>query len=280
MVKIGDYNRLPVSRVVDFGVYLDGGNGVEILLPARYVEGVPHKGDEIEVFVYTDSEDRLIATTEHPFVKVGQFAFLQVVSVNRIGAFLDWGLPKDLLVPFREQKVRMSEGRQYLVYVYLDDVSKRVAASVKIDKFLGNVIPQYRKGDKVKAMVYGHGELGYRVIVDNLHHGMIYDNEVFRPIEIGSTIDAYVKNVRDDGKIDVTLSDKAVNRIAELSERLIDYISASGGKTDLCDASSPEEIKMRMHCSKKDFKRAVGLLLKERKIVLTEGGISLFAQNR
>ncbi len=181
MVKIGDYNRLAVTKIVDFGVYLDGGNGVEILLPAKYIEGSPEVGQELDVFVYTDSEDRLIATTEHPFARVGQFAFLEVVDVNKVGAFLDWGLSKNILVPFSEQKSRMKEGGVYLVYVYLDNATKRVVATAKIEKYLGNVPAEYRRGQEVDALVWQHTPIGYRVIVDNLHNGMIYENELFRP---------------------------------------------------------------------------------------------------
>lgn len=278
MIKIGDYNTLAVKKLVDFGAYLDGGEAGEILLPARYIETPLLSGDELEVFIYTDSEDRLIATTEHPFARVGEFAYLQVVAVNRIGAFLDWGLPKNLLVPFREQKLTMREGCQYLVYVYLDDASKRVAASAKIEKFLGNVIPEYAKGAEVEALVIAHEDPGYRVIVDNLHRGIIYDNEIYAPLEIGSTIHARVKRVRHDGKIDLTLNEKVGERICPVSDRILELIHDSADHVlVLHDHSSPEEIKARLHCSKKDFKRAVGQLYKAHKILILpdDGGLTL-----
>lgn len=278
MIKIGDYNSLPVVKLVDFGAYLDGGEAGEILLPARYIESPLRPGDEVEVFIYTDSEDRLIATTEHPFARVGEFAYLQVVAVNRVGAFLDWGLPKNLLVPFREQKLTMRNGCQYLVYIYLDDASKRVAASAKIEKFLGNVFPDYARNAEVDALVIAHEEPGYRVIVDNLHRGIIYDNEIYSPLEIGSTIKARVKQVRDDGKIDLTLNDKIGRRISPVGERILELIHDSAdGVLMLNDHSSPEEIKARLHCSKKDFKRAVGQLYKAHKILILpdDGGLTL-----
>lgn len=275
MVNIGKYNRLPVAKIVDFGAYLDAGNGVEILLPARYIQSVPAVGDELEVFIYTDSEDRLIATTEKPFAEVGQFAFLEVVDVNSVGAFLDWGLPKNLLVPFREQKMRMREGGIYPVYLYLDDATKRVVASAKIDKYLGNVYPDYKRGDEVTALVWQHQPIGYRVIVDNLHNGMIYENEIFRNLEIGETVKAFVKNVRDDGKIDLTLSGNVIERVGRLSERILEYVKLNGGEAFISDRSSPEEIQAKFQCSKKDFKKAVGQLFKERRIELTDNGMKL-----
>ena len=229
MVKIGNYNTLPVVKSVDFGVYLDGGDGLEILLPSRFIDRIPQVGELIDVFIYTDSEDRIIATTEHPYAQVGEFAFLEAVSVDRIGAFLDWGLMKDLLVPFREQKVRMRAGKSYPVYLYLDDASKRVVASAKVEKFMGNVIPTYKIGDKVRIMVYRQTPIGYACVVDNLHQGMVYANEVFRPVELGECIEAYVKYVREDGKIDVTLSPGAKQRTDDLSDRILEAMQANGG---------------------------------------------------
>lgn len=278
MVNIGKYNTLRVNRFVDFGAYLDAGNGVEILIPARYIPDNVQVGDEIKVFVYTDSEDRLIATTEHPFAQVGEVAFLQVVDVNKVGAFLDWGLSKQLLVPFREQKVHMVAGGIYPAYVYLDNVTKRVVATAKIEKYIGNVIPEYRRGEEVNALIWQHTPIGYRTIVDNLHFGMIYDNEIFRPLEIGVSVKAYVKAVRDDGKIDLTLSGNIEQRIATLSDRILDYILTNGGCVDITDKSSPERIEATFQCSKKDFKKAVGHLYKEHRVVLTDDDMSLAQQ--
>ena len=266
MLKIGNYNTLEVVKLVDFGVYLDGGNGLEILLPTRYISEPLHIGDKIEVFIYTDSEDRLIATTLKPLAIVGEFAFLRVQQVNKIGAFVDCGLAKDILVPFREQKVKMVQGRNYLVYLYLDDASKRIAASSKIEKFLNNTYPEYKKGEKVSALVYRKNEIGYNVIINNLHSGMIYDNEIFANIAIGDYVTAYIKNVRDDGKIDLTLSDKIENRIENLSDRILKYMEINNRRLGINDNSSPEEIKAMFGCSKKDFKKAIGALYKMRKI--------------
>lgn len=268
MIKIGNYNTLPVVKTVDFGVYLDGGNGVEILLPARYVAEPLQPGDELEVFVYTDSEDRLIATTERPLITVGEFAYLRAVEVNKIGAFLDWGLPKDLLCPYREQRIRMVPSGEYLVYAYLDDTTKRIVASAKIEKFIGNTIPEYQRGSKVSALVWQRTDIGYRVIVDNLFYGMLYFNEVSRQLTSGEIVEAYVKNVRPDGKVDLTLKGDASDRIHALGKRILDRLHESKGGMPVGDASSPEVIRDEFGCSKKDFKKAVGHLFKSRVITV------------
>ncbi len=275
MLKIGNYNTLRVARKVDFGLYLATDDDREILIPSRYVPEDTQIGDEIEVFVYTDSEDRLIATTETPFAVVGEFAFLQVRDVNAIGAFLDWGLPKNLLVPFSEQKSKMQRGGIYPVYVYLDDATKRVTASAKLDRFLGNVIPDYATGAAVTALVMEHTPIGYKVIVDNLHRGMIYDNEIFQPLEIEQTVTAYVKAIRPDGKIDLTLSDKAPRRVGALAHRILDAAIHAGGSLAMGDHSSPDEIRSKFQCSKKDFKKAIGQLYKEGKITISDDGIAI-----
>lgn len=275
MLNIGKFNTLKVLKIVDFGIYLDGGNGISILLPVRYISKAINIGEELEVFIYTDSEDRLIATTETPFTQVGKFSYLDVKSVNKIGAFLDWGLMKDLLVPFSEQRSRMKQGGRYLVYTYLDDTTKRIVASSKIEKFLGNTIPLYAKGTKVHCLICDENDIGYKVIVENLHKGIIYKNQVYKNLEIGDEIDGFVKQIRDDNKIDVTINDIAVNRIDELAKRFHNFISINGGSTSLGDKSSPEEIKAIMSCSKKDLKKAIGLLYKQHLITINNGIITL-----
>ncbi|MCM1110802.1 MAG: S1-like domain-containing RNA-binding protein [Clostridium sp.] len=281
MIKIGQYNDLAVSRLVDFGAYLtDDAHTAEVLLPARYIDTPLRSGDPLRVFVYRDSEDRPVATTERPFATVGQLAWLQVTAVNEVGAFLDWGLEKDLLVPFREQKTRMRRGMQYLVYVYLDDASGRVVASAKIEKFIDNTIPRYKPFQRVSAMVTGHTEIGYRAVVENLHSAMIYENQVYRQLEVGEPVTAYVRKIREDGKLDLTLLPPAAERIGELARRILDRLEKGGGHLDIGDHTSPEYIGASFECSKKDFKKAIGHLLKEQKIVKTERGISLFSAKR
>lgn len=275
-MNIGRINRLKVKKLVDFGAYLDGGNEEEILLPAKFIKEEVKPGDEIDVFVYTDSEDRLIATTRRPKAMVGEFAYLEVIQVNKVGAFLDWGVEaKDLLVPFREQRIEMREGGIHLVYVYLDHATKRIVGSAKINKFLGNVVPRYKKGDEVEALVYEQTPIGFRCVVDNLHHGMIYANEIYTDVRVGDKIKAYVKNVRDDMKIDLMTGDRADRRTNDLGKTILDEMKKNGGKLHFNDKSSPEEIQKYFSCSKRDFKKAIGHLYKEHKIVMDTDGITL-----
>lgn len=276
MIKIGQYNTLKITRFTDFGAYLkDESTGVEILLPARYLPEQPEVGQDMDVFVYTDSEDRLVATTERPLITVGTYAFLRVADVHpKVGAFLDWGLPKDLLCPYNEQRDRMSRDNIYLVYAYLDYNTKRVVASSKIEKFLGNTIPDYHSRDKVQALVYQRTDIGYKVIVDNLFAGMLYLDELIDHPEIGTVITAFVKKVREDGKIDVTLKDSNGERAHSIADKIMAMIERTpDGKINITDKSSPEEIAHTFGCSKKDFKKAVGFLYKNRRIALMSDGI-------
>lgn len=262
MIKLGKFNTMRVVRLVDFGAYLgdpDDEKSAGILLPARYMPEDLRPGDTIDVFVYRDNENRPIATTDEPYATVGEFAYMQVNQVNDIGAFLDWGLVKELLVPFSEQKAKMRPGGIYLVYVYLDDATQRIVASAKIEKFLGNVFPEYKIGQRVRALVYQHTDIGYKAIVDNLHQGLLYENELFRPVELEETVEAYVKRVRPDGKIDLTLSSSTRDRVDEISDRIIEYLRKPDASA-VSDHLSPEEIRKLFGCSKKDFKKAVGML--------------------
>ena len=275
MLQIGKFNELEITHRVDFGLYLDGGEEGEILLPLRYATQDMKPGDKINAFIYRDSEDRLIATTEKPYAQVGDFAILRVNATNNVGAFLDWGLPKDLLVPFREQKVRMVPGRSYTVYVYLDDETQRIVASAKLQKFLDNKIPDIKAGDEVKARIYQRTELGYKVIVNDLFSGLIYHNEIFSEVNIGELHHATVKTVRADGKIDLVLGKSTRNRVNDLADDILDYIEECGGRISLNDSSSPEEIRETFQCSKKDFKKAIGALFKAKQIVIENDGIRL-----
>lgn len=263
MLQIGKYNTLKVVRAVDFGLYLDAGEGKEVLLPARYVTSQMTPGAEVEVFVYNDSEDRPVATTERPRAVVGEFAYLRVKQTTKVGAFLDWGLPKDLLVPFSEQKARMRQGGVYLVYVYLDDNTNRVVASARIERFIGNKFPEYQRGKKVQALVYSHLAPGYRCIVDNLYHGIVYDSTTYVPLETGATIEAYVDNVRDDGKIDLMLMPNTLVRIEKLAAEILKQLEANGGSLSVSDKSPSETIAEMFYTSKKDFKKALGKLYKD-----------------
>ncbi len=276
MLKIGKFNTLQIVRAVDFGLYLATESGREVLLPNRYVTDSMHIGDMLDVFIYTDSEDRPIATTDRPAATVGQFAFMQVRDVNSFGAFLQWGIAgKDLLVLFSQQKARMKAGGTYLVYVYLDHATMRVAATSKIGHYLGNVIADYRPGQKVEALIIEQTPIGYRTIVDDLHLGMIYENETYAPLSLGDRIDAFVKTVREDGKIDLSLGDIAVRRVASLSDLILDAIEANGGSIAVTDKSSPDDVREHFACSKKDYKKALGHLYKEGKIIISDEKITL-----
>ncbi len=275
MIKIGKTNNLSVVKIVDFGVYLDGKELGEILLPQRYVSDGTKEGDEIEVFLYKDSEDRLIATTERPIIEVGEFGMLKAVAVNKVGAFMDWGLMKDLLVPFSEQRSDIRVGEEHIVYAYIDNATQRIAGSTKLNKFLGNKIPKYAEGDTVEVLVAQRTDLGYKVIVDNLHWGLVYNNDVFDPLRIGDRMPAYVKLVRDDGKIDITLRERGGERVFQLGRRIMGYLEDNDGAMPYCDSSNPDDIKQVFQCSKKDFKKALGYLLKHGRINIGEQGVRM-----
>ena len=268
-MKIGEYNNLRINRMVDFGAYLIDEDTHEVLLPKRYLTPEMKVGDNIKVFVYNDSENRPVATTETPHAVVGDFALMRVKAVNKVGAFLDWGLAaKDLLVPFSEQRVDMQAGRSYIVRVYLDPASQRIVASAKIAKFLNQSEPEYYHREKVDVLVVQRSDLGYRVIINNAHWGQIYQNETYQEVNIGDRFTAFVKQVRPDGKIDVTLAKIEKMRVDDLAERILDYLSAHNGEMALTDKSDPEDINKTFNCSKKDFKKALGLLYKQQKVTL------------
>lgn len=275
MVEVGKYNTLKIVKDLDFGVYLDGGNELEILLPARYVPKNVKPGDEVEVFIYHDNEGRLIATTARPKATVGEFAFMEVKSVSNAGAFLDWGLMKDLLVPFREQKMAMREGKWYLVYLRVDHVTGRVMASARIEKFLNNVPPLYEHNQEVDLLVADETELGYKVIINNLHMGMVYHNEVFQRLEKGERLKGYIKEVREDEKVDVSLSPLGFQRVGGIAGTVLEALRVQGGFLPVHDKSEPEIIYSLFRCSKKAFKQAIGTLYKQHRIVIGEDGIRL-----
>lgn len=272
-VEIGKVNKLKVLREVSIGVYLDGDTIGDVLLPKRYVPEGTKEGDEVEVFIHLDSEDRLIATTERPLAQVGEFAWLKVVSVSKFGAFLDWGLMKDLLVPFREQKEKMEKDRYYAVYVYFDDETGRIVASAKVDRFLDNVSPDYNPGDEVKLFVVGRTELGYKAVINGLHSGLLYYNQVFKPLQLGQHTKGYIARIREDEKIDLLLERPGYEKVDELSQQLLDALQKAGGFLPLTDKSVPADIEHRLGMSKKTFKKAIGALYKQRLIELLPDGI-------
>ncbi|MDD2437316.1 MAG: S1-like domain-containing RNA-binding protein [Massilibacteroides sp.] len=275
MLQIGNYNTLKIVKDLDFGVYLDGGDGQEILLPARYVPKNIKPGDEVEVFIYHDNEGRLIATTARPYATVGEFKFMRVKMLSQVGAFLDWGIMKDLLVPFKEQKIAMCEGRWYLVYVRLDHVSQRIMASARIDKFLNNTPPDYKINQEVDILIADETEIGYKVIINNAHWGLIYHDEVFQRLEKGERRKAYVKAIREDEKIDISLTKLGYEKIDGVISVILDALKAQGGFLAVHDKSEPELIYALFRCSKKNFKQAIGALYKQKRIDIEKDGIRL-----
>lgn len=275
MVEIGKINTLEVVRETENGVYLDGMELGEILMPRKFVSDEVKSQGWADVFVYTDSEDRLVATTEEPLIKVGEFAMLNVFAVTRFGAFLDWGLPKNLLVPFREQKANMVEGRSYIVHAYLDLQTNRIAASAKLDKYLDNVPPEYEAGDEVQLLVAEETDLGYKAIVDNLHWGMIYKNQVFQPLTIGQSLTGYINRIRPDEKIDLLLEKPGYEKVDAISEKILEELRENRGFMAVSDKTSPEMIQAMFGISKKNFKKAIGALYKKRLISFDSDGIRL-----
>ena len=273
--SLGQYNTLKMVKAVDFGVYLDGGDEGEILLPTRYVPKGLQPGDEVEVFIYLDQDERTIATTEKPLAKVGDFAYLEVSWVNEYGAFLNWGLMKDLFCPFREQKMRMQKGQGYIVYVTIDEESYRLMVTAKVDRYLSKERPPYRHGDEVDLLVWQKNELGFKVIIDNQYYGLIYENQVFCPLHTGDRVKGYIDHIRQDGKVDVTLQPTGRKQTEEFSEVLLQYLKDNGGRCELGDKSPTELIQDRFKVSKKTYKKAIGDLYRRRLISISNEGIAL-----
>ena len=274
-IKLGRYNQLEIIKEVDFGLYLNGDEDGEILLPKKYVpEGVV-PGDIINVFIYLDMDERLIATTQEPLAQVGDFACLEVAWVNQFGAFLNWGLMKDLFVPFKEQKAKMQRGGRYVVHVHIDNESWRIVASAKVERYISDEMPQYEPGDEVEALIYQQTELGFKTIVDNKYSGMIFRNEVFQNIENGMTLKAYVKQVREDKKIDLILQKGGHRKVDDFSHALLAYIKNNKGFTPYNDKTDAETIYNTFGVSKKTFKKAAGELYRKRLVMINDNGIEL-----
>lgn len=274
-LKLGKINTMKVLRKVDFGMYLEGGPTGDILLPKRYIPKGTKIGEELDVFIYLDQDERPIATTQKPLAMVGDFAYLRVAWTNEHGAFLDWGLMKDVFCPFREQKMRMEKDRSYIVHIHLDEDSYRIVASAKIEHFLSKEAPEYKKGDKVDILVWQKTDLGFKVIIDNKFQGLIYDDQVFRNLHTGDRAKAYISAIRPDGKIDVALQKEGREQTLDFAERLYEYLFKHDGYCPYTDKSAAEDIYAEFNVSKKVFKKAVGDLYKRRLITLAPDGIEL-----
>jgi predicted RNA-binding protein (virulence factor B family) len=278
MAQLGKRNILPIIRAAQPGLYLDGGSHGEILLPANYIPAGVVPGGKIEVFVYRDSEDRLVATTEKPYAVVGEFAYLKVVGINpRIGLFLDWGLRKDLLLPAREQDGPLNPGDWVIVQVVVDDKSDRLIASARLNRRLDLVPPPYHEGEAVHLLVASKSPLGYNLIINHAHRGLVYNTDLQSPLKVGQVVEGYVRNVRPDGKIDLALGRAGYRRIADASETVLAKLRDAGGRLPFHDGSLPEEIRDAFGLSKKAFKQAIGALYKDRLIRIEPDGIHLVA---
>ncbi|MBW2351060.1 MAG: GntR family transcriptional regulator [Deltaproteobacteria bacterium] len=275
MVEIGRINKLIIKRRLDYGAHLDGGESGDILLPKKYVPKKCQLGNEVEVFVYVDREERLRATTQKPYVTVGQFAKLRVVANSSSGAYLDWGLQKDLFVPQREQHAKMEEGKSYVVFVFLDKKTNRVTASSKLDKFLDLQSPKYDEGEEVDLFICNKTDLGYNAVVNNSHWGLVYKNEVFQKLHIGQQLKGYIKTIREDLKIDISLQQSGYKRVDNISQSILKTIKDLGGSIAVTDRSPPEDIYSLFGVSKKTFKKAIGALYKKKLITIDTTGIKL-----
>ncbi|UTA48839.1 S1-like domain-containing RNA-binding protein [Simiduia sp. 21SJ11W-1] len=272
MKGLGQFHTLPVARLTDFGAFLSLPEGGDILLPKRFVADDLAVGDFIRVFVYLDSEDRPVATTETPKAQVGKFALLEATAITRVGAFLDWGLGKELLVPFAEQQRPMEEGKRYLVYVFVNDQDGRIVASSKLDKFLDKYRPRYEPGQPVDLIIGSSTDLGFKAIVNHSHWGVLFESEVFQRVSFGQQLKGFIKRVRPDGKIDLTLQHKSAQR-DQLANKVMAYVAKQGGFARLHDKSTPEEISRALGMSKAAFKRTIGSLYKAGELALESDGI-------
>lgn len=279
-MKVGQIQTLTVSRLSDYGLYLKDEEGNEALLPNRYVSLTQKVGDSVEVFIYHDSEDRITATTDTPTITAGKVAWMKVVDKNIHGAFLDWGIAgKDLFLPNRNQQGGIVIGNYYPVYMYVDDVTGRCVATNKLRTYVNNDdIVTVAKGQQVEILVVSKSDIGYRVIVENRHWGMLYSNQIFRPLSLGERTTAYVVKVTDERRIDLSLQQRGYTQVKDSAEQLYDAIANAGGFLELTDNSSPEDIQQRLQMSKKLFKRSLGVLMSHNRVVVLENGIKIVKQ--
>ena len=298
-IKLGDYNTLKMAKIAErpnphsfggkeiFGIYLDGGKEGDILMPQKYVPQGVKIGDDVSCFIYLDQDERPIATTETPLAKVGEFAYLECTWVNEYGAFLNWGLMKDIFCPFREQKRKMEIGERYIVYIYIDEESYRIVASAKVEHFLTDVLTIKNKdseetddnkietGTELPILIWQKSPLGFKVIIDNKYQGLIYQDQIFRLVHTGDQLQGYIQNIRPDGKIDVSLQPVGRRQTEDFAETLLQYLKDNNGICELGDKSEADAIYRQFHVSKKVYKRAVGDLYKRRLIMVESTRIKL-----
>ncbi len=275
MIHIGKTNTLTILRETSPGLFLGDDEDNVVLLPNKHIEASFKVGDQIDVFIYKDSEDRIIATTQKPYVEINNFAYLNVSEASRIGAFLDWGLEKDLFVPFKEQKHKMEEGSSYVVYIYLDELSDRIVASSKVNKFISNEILHVEQGQEVDLLVYAETDLGYTCIINSIHKGLIYHNDIYQDIGVGDELKGYIKQIREGNLIDLSLQKIGFKHVLSSTDLILEYLAANDGFLNLTDKSSPDLIERRFNMSKATFKKSIGVLYRQRKVTLHEDGVRL-----
>ncbi len=275
MIQLGNYNTLKVIRSTSVGIFLSDDEGTEILLPNKYVPKGLQPGAPLTVFCYLDHEERPVATTLRPKVIRNHFAYLEVAEVGSYGAFMSWGLEKQLLVPFREQTIKMQQGQRHIVHCYLDEKTFRLTGSARIQRFLSHAPPQLESNTAVELLATRTTPLGWEVIVDHKYKGLVFHTDVFQPIAIGDVLQGYIKTIRPDGKIDVVLQPLGVQMLEPTAKCILNKLLENGGFLPLHDKSSPEAIKNTLQLSKKAFKKAIGVLYRQRKIVIKEDGIYL-----
>lgn len=280
MIKIGQINNLQVIKEVDFGFFLDSGDEDwdEILLPTSSAPKSCEPDEWLNVFIYFDSEDRIIATIHKPYALIGDFALLRVASIEKIGAFMDWGLQKDLFVPFGEQKIRMKADRSYVVRVFLHEASGRIAASSRLDKFVDNTPAEYEFGEEVDLIIIRETELGYKAIINSSHSGFLYENEVFQKLKVGQKLKGYIQKRREDGKIDLSLTPMGYEKVDGIAQEILNLLKKQGGFLPITAKTSPEKIYSTFGVSKKNYKKALGSLYKKRLVDVEDGGIRLVEQ--
>lgn len=273
MIELGNYNTLKILRETAVGLFLGDDDVDDLLLPLKYIPDEFNIGDDISVFCYLDHEERPIATTLKPLIKRNTFGWLRVAEVNEFGAFLDWGLEKHLLVPFREQQIKMIEGESYVVFCYLDEKSFRLVASSRLNKFANNEDISLSPNDEVDLLVSRQSELGWDVIINNKYQGLVFKSEVFQPMQVGASLKGYVKKIREDNKIDIVLKPIGHLGLEPAAKQIFEQLESSGGYISLHDKSAPEEIREMFQMSKKTFKKAIGALYRDRKIDIKDDGI-------
>jgi len=277
MIQIGKYNELVVKSKASIGLYLHDGHE-SVLLPARYVPEDVHAGDVLNVFVYLDNENRPVATTLKPFAEINDFAFLTVKDVNQHGAFLDWGIAKDIFVAYQEQRTEMEVGKKYLVYLFMDEFSGRIAATAKWGKHIDKITDDFSEGDAVNLLIAEKTDVGYKAIINNKFEGLLYQNEIFQPITEGDYKKGFIKYVREDGKLDLTLQKQGFKNVLDSKDLILQKLKAHHGILQLGDKSSPEEITKLLSMSKKVFKKTIGSLYKDRLIIVRDHEIRLVDQ--